>query len=58
YWDLYDPEKFELAEHPDLPAGSPKVAQKRGGEIRNYFPVPDKNDRAQITDELARKLIH
>ena len=58
YWDLYDPEKFELARHSDLPEGSPKVAQKRGGEIRNYFPVPDKNDSAQITDELARKLIH
>ena len=34
------------------------MAQKRGGEIRNYFPVPDKNDPAQITKELARKLIH
>ena len=58
YWDLYDPKKFKLAENSDLPEGSPKVAQKRGGEIRNYFPVPDKNDPAQITKELARKLIH
>ncbi|HCN80455.1 MAG TPA: iduronate-2-sulfatase, partial [Verrucomicrobiales bacterium] len=53
YWDLYDPKKFKLAENSDLPEGSPKVAQKRGGEIRNYFPVPDKNDPAQITKELA-----
>lgn len=58
YWDLYDPQKFKLAENSDLPEGSPKVAQKRGGEIRNYFPVPDKTDPAQITKELARKLIH
>ena len=58
YWDLYDPQKFKLAENSDLPEGSPKVAQKRGGEIRNYFPVPDKNDPAQITKELARELIH
>lgn len=58
YWDLYDAEGFELASNPDLPAGSPKVAQKRGGEIRNYFPVPDKNDPAAISNEVARKLIH
>ncbi|MFN3193795.1 MAG: sulfatase [Aureliella sp.] len=58
YWDLYDANEFELAANPDLPLDSPKVAQKRGGEIRNYFPVPDKNDPAAINDELARKLIH
>ena len=58
YWDLYDPARFELAASTDLPAGSPPVAHKRGGEIRNYFPVPDKGDPAQIDTELARKLIH
>ncbi|MDF1858700.1 MAG: sulfatase-like hydrolase/transferase [Verrucomicrobiales bacterium] len=58
YWDLYDPEKFELAPNQDLPAGSPPVAGKRGGEIRNYFPVPDKNDPAEISDEVALQLIH
>ncbi|HJN12312.1 MAG TPA: sulfatase-like hydrolase/transferase [Pirellulaceae bacterium] len=58
YWDLYDPGAFEFASNPELPAGSPKVAHKRGGEIRNYFPVPDKNDPATISDEIARKLIH
>lgn len=59
YWDLYDPSKFSLATNPDLPQKSPKVAHKRGGEIRNYFPVPDK-DKPQIPidDQLARKLIH
>lgn len=58
YWDLYDADDFSLATNPDLPVGSPKVAQKRGGEIRNYFPVPDKNDPAPISDIVARKLIH
>ncbi|MEO1617408.1 MAG: sulfatase [Planctomycetota bacterium] len=58
YWDLYNANEFQLASNPALPVGSPKVAQKRGGEIRNYFPVPDKNDPSAINDALARKLIH
>lgn len=58
YWDLHNPDDFQLPANPDLPTGSPKVAQKRGGEIRNYFPVPDKNDPAKISDTLARKLMH
>ena len=58
YWDLYDPQKLPLAQHSELPKNSPKAAHKRGGEIRNYFPVPDKNNPAKITDEIARQLIH
>lgn len=58
YWDLYDPAAFELAAFREHPKNSPRVAHKRGGEIRNYFPVPDKNDPAPINDEIARKLIH
>jgi len=58
YWDLYDPALFELADNPELPEDSPVVAHKRGGEIRNYFPVPDKGDPAQIDSQLARQLIH
>ncbi len=58
YWDLYDPQQLPLAENPELPKNSPKVAHKRGGEIRNYFPVPDKNDPAQISDAIARQLVH
>lgn len=58
YWDLYDADSFQLASNPELPSGSPRVAHKRGGEIRNYFPVPDKQDPAEISDKLARKLIH
>ncbi len=58
YWDLYDPSQLPLPKFEDLPAGSPPVAGKRGGEIRNYFPVPDKSDQEQIDAELKRKLIH
>lgn len=58
YWDFYDPAEFALATNPDLPRDAPAVAGKRGGEIRNYFPVPDKNDPAMISDEVARELIH
>ena len=58
YWDLYDPEKLPMPGNEKLPADSPKVAHKRGGEIRNYFPVPDKNNPAQITDDIKRVLIH
>lgn len=58
YWDLYDADVFQLAANRELPIHSPRVAQKRGGEIRNYFPVPDKGDPAAISDQVARKLIH
>ena len=58
YWDLYDQDVFKTAKNRDLPAGSPKVAHKRGGEIRNYFPVPDKKDPAEISNKVAKKLIH
>ena len=58
YWDLHEPAKFSLAKFTGLPVGSPPVAHKRGGEIRNYFPVPDKGDPAQISDDLALQLIH
>lgn len=58
YWDLYDPADLPMPKFEDLPTDSPAVAGKRGGEIRNYFPVPDKKDPAQISKELQRKLIH
>jgi len=58
YWDLFDPDQLPLAENPSLPKNSPTVAHKRGGEIRNYFPVPDKNDPAQIDENIARQLVH
>lgn len=58
YWDLYDPDKLPMPEYEELPEGAPAVAGKRGGEIRNYFPVPDKGDPASISNEVKRQLIH
>ncbi len=58
YWDLYNPAELPMPTNPDLPEGAPKVAGKRGGEIRNYFPVPDKGDPEEISEELARTMIH
>lgn len=59
YWELYQAEQFELASNTDLPQQSPTFGHKRGGEIRNYFPVPDKDEpQTAISDEVARKLIH
>ena len=60
YWDLYDPGSLPMPTFTDRPVGAPKCAHKAngGGEIRNYFPVPDKDDPAQIDRQLTRKLIH
>ena len=55
YWDLYDPQTLPMPKFEDLPAGAPAVAGKRGGEITNYKPVPEKGG---LDDELKRELIH
>lgn len=55
YWDLYGPATLPMPQFENLPAGAPKVAGKRGGEIAAYKPVPVKGD---IGDDLKRKLIH
>lgn len=55
YWDLHDPAKLPLPEFEDLPAGAPPVAGKRGGEITNYSPVPEKGP---LPADLKRTLIH
>ena len=57
YWDLYDPAKLPMPAFEELPAGSPKVAQKRGGEIAAYKPVPEGPD-PKFSPELKRQLIH
>lgn len=58
YWDMHDPDKLPQPAYEDHPIDSPQVARKRGGEIRNYFPVPDKNDPAAIPNKVKRELIH
>lgn len=58
YWDMHDPDRLPQPVYEDHPVDSPTVAHKRGGEIRNYFPVPDKGDPAQISEQVKRELIH
>ncbi len=55
YWDMYDPAAFELAESKAIPEGAPRYADKRGGEISNYEPVPPSGE---VGPKVARELIH
>lgn len=57
YWDIHDPAKLPMPRYEQLPAGSPKVAHKRGGEIAAYKPVPEQED-AEFSPALKRGLIH
>jgi iduronate 2-sulfatase len=55
YWDMHDPDTLPMPEVESLPIDSPSVAHKRGGEITNYKPVPD---RDELPEGLKRQLIH
>lgn len=57
YWDLHDPATLPMPQFENHPAGSPKIAQKRGGEIAAYKPVPEDADAA-LSPALKRQLIH
>ncbi len=57
YWDLYDPAKLPMPVNEKAPAGAEGV--KRGGEIAQYSPVPEKIPAGGLYDEpLKRQLIH
>jgi iduronate 2-sulfatase len=55
YWDMHDPSKLPMPAHELLPEGSPRVAQKRGGEIAAYAPVPEGD--VAFSPDLKRQLI-
>jgi iduronate 2-sulfatase len=55
YWDLYDPDDFDLADNPFTPKGAPKEALTSWGELRGYHGMPRQGD---MPDDLARQLIH
>ncbi len=55
YWDLHDPQSFELARDQRDPEGAPRYAGKRGGEIVNYDPLSVESLREEATQ---RKLMH
>ncbi len=54
YWDLYDPEKIQLASNKFRPKEAPNFAILPGGELRNYHGIPE----GSIPDDLARQLKH
>jgi iduronate 2-sulfatase len=55
YWDLYDPNKIELAEYQQAPDGAPAYAPQNSGELRAYSNMPN---QGPIPDSLQRELIH
>jgi iduronate 2-sulfatase len=57
YWDLYDPTRLPMPGIERAPDGAPKEAQKRGGEIAQYTPVPE-GPVDIYQEDLKRKLIH
>lgn len=55
YWDMFDPATLPMPDIQRHPKAAPRVAQKRGGEITAYNPVPA---QGEMGVELKRKLIH
>lgn len=55
YWDMYDPAKLPMPKHEQFPEGSPRTAQKFGGEITAYKPVPP---TGEISEDIKRNLVH
>ena len=55
YWDLYDPNKIELAAYQQAPDGAPAYAPQNSGELRAYSNMPN---QGPIPDSLQRELIH
>lgn len=56
YWDLYEAEELPMPEYEKAPEGSPEFTRKRGHEMANYFPIPQRQE--VYDDDLKRKLIH
>jgi iduronate 2-sulfatase len=55
YWDLYDPADIDIVGEASLPAGGPKIAGHRSGEVRRYTDQPN---RGPFEDENQRRLRH
>ena len=56
YWDMYDPDKIDLADNPFIPQGAPSKAIHQWNELRDgYGGMPKQGN---MPDDLARKLIH
>jgi arylsulfatase A-like enzyme len=55
YWDLYEPEKIQLAPNPFPPINAPDYAIIPGAELRSYDGVPAGR---VLPDDYARQLKH
>lgn len=55
YWELYDPERFQLPAITRPPAGAPKFAPSDWGELRTYRGIPREGP---LPHDLQRSLIH
>ncbi len=55
YWDMYDPEQFELAEN-QLPIDAPQSAYHSFGELRAYSDTP--KAPLPVEADQARRLVH
>lgn len=55
YYDLYRPQKLQLAGNPYAPKDVPKIALTNSGELRTYSDIPT---QGAVSDEKARELIH
>jgi iduronate 2-sulfatase len=55
YWDLYEPDSFELPKLRRPPGDAPKFAPTNWAELRGYRGIPK---RGELPEELTRTLIH
>jgi iduronate 2-sulfatase len=55
YWDLYERERFAIAERKVPPDGAPEFAPTNWGELRQYSGIPERGD---LPEDLQRTLIH
>lgn len=59
YWDMHDPAKLPMPEFERMPEGAPAFANKLGGEIAAYTPVPEGPvPGTEFPEEIKRTLIH
>jgi iduronate 2-sulfatase len=59
YWDMYDPASLPMPDFERLPDGAPAFANKLGGEIAAYRPVPEGQVPGKdFPEDVKRQLIH
>jgi len=55
YWEMYDPDKIQLANNPFTPKNAPSLGLHSSFELRVRYGIPKAGD---IPDDMARTLIH